>query len=107
MASVNIYAAKTQFSKLVKRVRAGEVIIIADAGKPVAKLVPFEEAKAPRVLGADRGKIWIADDSFSAFTPEEIAEIENNPIDPTERVPSRAAKKARPAKRKPARTKKR
>lgn len=106
MAPVNIYDAKTQFSKLVKRVRAGEVIIIADAGVPVAKLVPFEEPKKPRVLGADRGKIWMADDCFSAFTPEEIAEIENNPIDPTERLVPPAAKKSRPAKRKPSRAKK-
>jgi len=107
MASVNIYDAKTQFSKLVKRVRAGEVIIIADAGKPVAKLVPFEDANQPRVFGAYRDKIWIADDSFSAFTPEEIAEIEDNPIDPTERIPAPATKKARPVRRKPSRAKKR
>lgn len=107
MASVNIYDAKTQFSKLVKRVRAGEEIVIADAGKPVAKLVPFEEPKKPRVLGAYRGKIWMADDCFSAFTPEEIEEIVNNPIDPTERIAPPAAKKSRSAKRKPPRAKKR
>ena len=107
MASVNIYDAKTQFSKLVKRARAGEVIIIADAGVPVAKLVPFENPKEPRVLGADRGKIWVADDTFSAFTPEEIEEIVNNPIDPTQRPAPPLEKRSRPAKRKPSRAKKR
>jgi prevent-host-death family protein len=82
MATVNIYEAKTQFSKLVKRVRAGQEIIIADAGKPVAKLVPIEPPKGPRVLGQYRDKIWISADAFDPMTPQELAEWENAPIFP-------------------------
>jgi len=40
---VNIYEAKTHFSKLLARVMEGEEIIIAKAGKPVARLVPIKE----------------------------------------------------------------
>ena len=95
---MNIYDAKTQFSKLVKRVRAGEEIIIADAGRPVAKLVPIEAAPRPRVLGADRGKIWIAEDAFAPMTAEELAEWEDGPIFPPEPAPAARRKTRRPAK---------
>jgi prevent-host-death family protein len=74
MAAVNIYEAKTQLSKLIKRVRAGQEIIIADAGTPVAKLVPIAAPKAPRVLGADRGKVRFTPDAFDPLTPQQIAE---------------------------------
>ena len=46
MDTVNIYDAKTHFSRLIERVAAGEEIVIARAGKPVAKLVPIP-AEAP------------------------------------------------------------
>ena len=82
MASINIYEAKTQFSKLLKRVRAGEEIIIADAGTPVAKLVPIEAPRVPRVLGGDRGKIWIAPDAFDPLTDNELAAWYDAPVFP-------------------------
>lgn len=72
MASFNIYDAKTQLSKLIRRVRAGQEVVIADAGTPVAKLVPIEPPKAPRVLGSDRGKIWAAPDAFDPLAGEEL-----------------------------------
>jgi prevent-host-death family protein len=68
MTSVNIHEAKTNFSKLIERVRRGEEIIVAKAGRPVAKLVPIDEAPAERQPGSSRGKIWIADD-FDAPIP--------------------------------------
>jgi len=71
MAQVNVHDAKTQLSKLLARVAAGEEIIIARAGKPVAKLVPVEQKKKRRVPGMDKGKVWIADD-FDAPLPPEI-----------------------------------
>jgi len=89
MASVNIYQAKTQLSKLLKRVRAGQEIIIADAGKPIAKLVPLDPLHGPRRLGADRGKIWIAPDAFAPMTDVEIAEWEDSPLFPA-RKPRRS-----------------
>jgi prevent-host-death family protein len=71
MPLVNIHAAKTHLSRLVERAAAGEEIIIAKNGKPLAKLVPYREEKAPRVLGSMRGQIWIADD-FDDPLPDDL-----------------------------------
>jgi len=51
MATVNVHQAKTQLSRLLKRVEAGEEIVLARAGKPVAKLVPIASAKKRREPG--------------------------------------------------------
>lgn len=73
MKSVNVHEAKTHFSALLKKVEAGEEIVIAKAGKPVARLVPAEEP-GQRRLGWDRdAKFWIADD-FDEYIPEEWRE---------------------------------
>ncbi len=75
--TVNVHQAKTNFSKLLGRVAMGEEVIIAKAGKPVARLVPIREKPAQRVLGLAKGRIWVAPD-FDAPLPEEIiAEFEN------------------------------
>jgi prevent-host-death family protein len=58
----NIYDAKTQLSKLIERVEAGEEIVIARNGRPVARLVPEQGRIEPRKPGAWKGKVWIADD---------------------------------------------
>jgi prevent-host-death family protein len=71
MAEVNVHEAKTHLSKLLRRVAAGEEIVIARAGKPVARLVSVEKPKPPRELGKHRGEIWIAED-FDAPLPDEI-----------------------------------
>jgi prevent-host-death family protein len=60
--TVNVHEAKTHFSKLLARVEAGEEIIIAKAGKPVAKLRPISGTAPARVPGHDRGKIVIHGD---------------------------------------------
>jgi len=77
---VNIHEAKTHFSKLLQRVAAGEEVIIARAGVPVAKLVRIEASPAKRQLGLYRGQIWMADDFdklpddlMAAFDGEEPA----------------------------------
>lgn len=61
---VNVLEAKTQLSRLLDRAEAGEEVIIARAGRPVVRLVPITAGAldAPRVLGALKGKGWIADD---------------------------------------------
>lgn len=69
MTIVNIYEAKTQFSKLVERVAAGEEIVIARAGHPVAKLVPYNESATPRTPGGWEGKVVIHDD-FDELPPD-------------------------------------
>jgi prevent-host-death family protein len=66
---VNIHEAKTNLSKLLARVKSGERIIIAKAGKPVAILSPIDEVPANRIPGIDTGKVVIAND-FDAPLPE-------------------------------------
>jgi prevent-host-death family protein len=60
----NIAEAKATLSKLVERVMQGEEVIIGKAGKPVAKLVPYERDARPRDLdqGIWQGTVWMADD---------------------------------------------
>lgn len=53
------------------RVNAGEEIVIAKAGKPIARLVPFSKPSRDRIGGQDRGLLRIAKD-FDALLPEEI-----------------------------------
>jgi prevent-host-death family protein len=57
---VNMHEAKSTLSKLVEKVAEGEEVVIAKAGKPVAKLVKYE--REPRRLGFLDGKIWMAED---------------------------------------------
>jgi prevent-host-death family protein len=70
---VNIHEAKTHLSKLLQRVALGEEIIIAKAGKPVARLVPIKSHKARRPLGLAKGEFTVSDD-FDAPLPPEIEE---------------------------------
>jgi prevent-host-death family protein len=59
---VNIHEAKTHLSRLVERAAAGEEIIIGKAGKPMARLVPYQERREPRRPGRLKGRLWVADD---------------------------------------------
>ena len=68
--TVNIHDAKTQFSRLLKRVAAGQEVVIARAGEPVARLIPFRQP-GTRELGMDAGRVVIAAD-FDAPLPEAI-----------------------------------
>jgi prevent-host-death family protein len=70
---VNIHEAKTHLSRLLNRVCAGEEVIIAKAGKQVARIVPFEQARRERIPGLDRGIIEVSDD-FDAPLPDEVLE---------------------------------
>jgi prevent-host-death family protein len=81
MASFNIYEAKMRLSKLIRLVRAGQEVIIADAGTPVARLVPIEPPRTERTLGADRGKLWVAPDAFAPLTGDDLAAW-NGPLFP-------------------------
>ena len=70
MAEVNIHEAKTHLSRLLLRVADGEEIVIARAGKPVAKLVPVDP-KPQRLIGQDDGLFDVPDD-FDAPLPDEV-----------------------------------
>jgi len=60
MTTVNIHEAKTQFSRFVDQAAAGEEIIIARAGKPVARLMPLAKPRAePRKLGLGKGRFHL------------------------------------------------
>ena len=75
MTEVGIHEAKTHLSRLLRRVAAGEEIVIAKGGKPVARLVPVQPSES-RSLGRDKGVLQVPDD-FDAPLPEEIlAEFE-------------------------------
>ena len=63
MATVNVHQAKTQLSRLLQQVEAGETIVIARAGKPSAQLVPINaHPKGIKPPGAMRDQISIGDD---------------------------------------------
>lgn len=80
MYITNISEAKSTLSKLIEQVLMGKEVIIGKAGKPVAKLIPYEVDTSPRQLGAGQwnGKVWMADDFddlpdelFNLFTDED------------------------------------
>ena len=71
MKTVNIHEAKTQFSRLVDEAAAGEEIIVAKAGKPMARLVAIETGKVKRRFGVLKGKVRISDD-FDAPLPDAV-----------------------------------
>lgn len=59
---INIHDAKTNLSKLIEKTQKGEDILIAKAGKPIAKLTAYKEPQKPRKLGLWKGKVWMAPD---------------------------------------------
>jgi prevent-host-death family protein len=66
MRQVNVHEAKTQLSRLLQEVEDGEEIVIARAGKPVAKLVAHQLERKAREPGWGKGRIWMAPD-FDEF----------------------------------------
>ena len=66
----NVHDAKTHFSKLLARVAAGEEVLIAKAGEPVAKIVPVR-SRQPRRPDTLRGDLWVAED-FDAPLPDDL-----------------------------------
>jgi len=72
VAVITIHQAKTNLSRLIKKVSAGEEIIIARGDKPVARLVPFGEAKGKRQPGSLKGRLHVGPEFFAPLPPEEI-----------------------------------
>lgn len=71
MEHVNIHEAKTHLSRLLERVAQGEEIVVAKAGRPIAKLVPFRDEPSKRIPGTARGKVVLTED-FDAPLPPDI-----------------------------------
>ncbi len=61
MQVFNIHEAKTQLSKLVEKAQKGDEVIIARAGKPVAKLTSYKQTLKPRKLGLWKGRVYVPD----------------------------------------------
>ena len=71
---MNIHEAKTHLSKLLERVALGEEVIIAKAGKPVARLVPIATKSKKRFVGSAKGEFVVPDD-FNDPLPKEIEDL--------------------------------
>jgi prevent-host-death family protein len=76
MTTVNVHAAKSQLSRLLDAVAAGEEVIIAKAGKPIARLVPIAPPKERRKLGTLAGKLHVPDDFDDALPDDILADFE-------------------------------
>ena len=68
--SVGVHEAKTQLSRLLERVQAGEEIVITRRGEEVARLVPAR-SDGKRHLGVDRGR-WTVPEDFDAPLPDDV-----------------------------------
>jgi prevent-host-death family protein len=71
--TVNIHEAKTHLSRLVDEVSSGQEVVIAKAGKAVARLVSVKNTRKRRRLGALAGRLTVPED-FDAPLPEEVIE---------------------------------
>ena len=78
MAVVNVHQAKTQLSRLLAQVEAGEEVIIARRGEPVARLVRCK-ARGRRQFGAMKGKLVIDDKFFDPLPEDELRAWEGDP----------------------------
>jgi prevent-host-death family protein len=78
MATINIHEAKTHLSRILDRVAAGEEVIIAKAGRPIARLVPVESERHERTPGTYRGRINVRDD-FDAPLPDDVLDSFEGP----------------------------
>ena len=71
MLTVNVHEAKTQLSRLLEAVEAGDEVVIARSGRPVARLVPLEPVAPQRRLGVLEGRFKVPED-FDAPLPDEL-----------------------------------
>lgn len=70
MKITNIHEAKTHLSRLIESVIAGEEVVIAKAGKPLVRLIPYEISQQPRQPGGWEGKVTMSDDFDDELPPE-------------------------------------
>ena len=75
MNTVNVHEAKTRLSELLKKVEAGEEVIIARSGKPVARLVPVSVSGTKRLLGTAKGLVKMAEDFNDPLPPDVLREF--------------------------------
>jgi prevent-host-death family protein len=85
MKQVNTHEAKSQLSRLIAAARAGEEVVICQAGKPVARLTAFEPARKKPRLGTGIGKIVLSPGWDSAETDAEIEAMFEEALNKPER----------------------
>lgn len=78
---VNVYEAKSKLSTLLSRVEAGEEVIIARHGRPVARLVAVTDRPSRRAPGGWEGRVWMADD-FNELDEKSLSEWYEGPVNP-------------------------
>jgi prevent-host-death family protein len=76
MSIVTVHAAKTNLSKLLARVEAGEEIVIARGKTPIARLTPIHAPQPNRQFGAFKGVVTVGPEFFEPMTDAELAEWE-------------------------------
>lgn len=76
MTTINIHEAKTHLSRLVDEVAAGAEIIIAKAGKPMARLTPIAAPAHKKRLGLLKGKVKVPDDFNAPLDDETLSTFE-------------------------------
>jgi prevent-host-death family protein len=99
----NIHYAKTNLSQLLLKAESGEEVVIARAGKPVARLVPVEVQPTRRIYkpGILKGRLKIAPDAFSPEVDEEIARLFNEgPLFSAEAAPASSRKSNKTSRKK-------
>ncbi len=72
MIQENMHYAKTHFSELIKRVLAGDQVIIAKSGKPLVQLIPFHESSETRAPGSAKGTFTMKSDFNDPLSAEEL-----------------------------------
>lgn len=78
---VNVYEAKSRFSALLSKVEAGEEVIIARHGRPVARLVAVRSRETGRIPGGWKGRVRIAD-NFDALDEQSLQDWYEGPVEP-------------------------
>ena len=77
MVQVNVHEAKSQLSRLLKQVEAGEEVVIARNGVPVARLVPTSRQAGKRQPGRWKGIVKLDDSFFEPLPDEFMAHFES------------------------------
>jgi prevent-host-death family protein len=85
MATVSVYSARAEFSRLIERALAGEEVIITRRGKPAVRLVPVEEPRPRRKPGALKGKLEVPASFFDPLPDDIIDAFYESKIFPDEK----------------------
>ena len=77
MSTFNVHEAKTHLSRLLVKVEAGEEVVIARSGKPVARLVRYRRHRPARRFGVLKGRLTVDDSFFDPLPESELAAWES------------------------------